>query len=456
MVVMAPMANAGAQGTETPAPIFTVTPVSGVATAPAPSGVGIGPTEVPREFQAFRKAREMLAKKINRSLFSLTYVKAWTWSLELFNDSALGCPPQGAKVTTGPTAGYRITIAPFQDTNNYEFRVSFDLTKVYDCGLAGTATSGSSVVVGKAVGGAFEAGAHIQDFNSGVVDRLKASKLKWVKKQLRYGDGSGPGIISAAKGQGFKVLLSVVGTPTDILSPGFFDQYASFVAGLAGSGADAIEVWNEMNLDREWPNGQINPAQYVQMLQKAYSAIKAANGNTIVISGAPAPTGAAGPGGKTAAYWNDDVYVAEMAAAGAAKYADCIGLHYNEGIVSPTKASGDPRDSYPTRYFSTMLDRALAPFPGMKGCFTEIGFLTPEGYGPLPGGFAWAQNVTLAQQAQWLAEAAVLSATGGRVRLMIIFNMDFTRYDSDPQAGYAMIRPGGACPACTELAKVLQ
>ena len=35
-------------------------------------------------------------------------------------------------------------------------------------------------------------------------------------------------------------------------------------------------------------------------------------------------------------------------------------------------------------------------------CFTEFGYLTPEGFPPLPGGFAWAQNVTLADQANWL------------------------------------------------------
>jgi hypothetical protein len=102
------------------------------------------------------------------------------------------------------------------------------------------------------------------------------------------------------------------------------------------------------------------------------------------------------------------------------------------------------------------LNRALGPFPGMKGCFTELGFLTPQGYGALPGSFNWAQNTTLAQQAQWIAEAAVKSAASGKVRLMIIFNMDFVRYDADPQAGYALIRPDGSCPACDTLSKVLK
>jgi len=38
--------------------------------------------------------------------------------------------------------------------------------------------------------------------------------------------------------------------------------------------------------------------------------------------------------------------------------------------------------------------------------------------------------------------------------LLIVFNIDFTYYAADPQAGYAMIRPGGGCPACDALAQV--
>jgi hypothetical protein len=38
---------------------------------------------------------------------------------------------------------------------------------------------------------------------------------------------------------------------------------------------------------------------------------------------------------------------------------------------------------------------------------------------------------------------------------MIIWYADFTRYDSDPMAGYAIIRPDGSCPACETLRGVL-
>jgi hypothetical protein len=84
-------------------------------------------------------------------------------------------------------------------------------------------------------------------------------------------------------------------------------------------------------------------------------------------------------------------------------------------------------------------------------CFTELGYLSPEGYGPLSPHFAWAQNVTVAQQAAWLRQALDMARRSGRVRVVIIWNVDFTNYGADPMAGYAMIRPGGGCPACEAL-----
>jgi hypothetical protein len=236
------------------------------------------------------------------------------------------------------------------------------------------------------------------------------------------------------------------------------DQFAGFLGGVARLGPDAIEVWNEENLDREWPNGQISPVTYTQMLQKAYAAIKGANPSVMVISGAPAPTGAEGAFG-TAAVWNDDRYIAGMAAAGAANYLDCVGVHYNEGIISPDNTSGDPRNpsSYFTRYFWGMVNTYWNAFGGARPlCFTELGYLSPEGLGNLPAGFEWAGSTTVAQQAQWLGRAAQLARSSGKIRLMIVWNVDFTAYGADPAAGYAMIRPGGGCPACATLGAAMQ
>jgi hypothetical protein len=86
-------------------------------------------------------------------------------------------------------------------------------------------------------------------------------------------------------------------------------------------------------------------------------------------------------------------------------------------------------------------------------CFTELGYVSPEGYGPLPGSFGWGADTSVAEQAAWLDDAVSLSRSSGKVRLVIIWNVDFTNYEGDPMAGYAIIRPGGGCPACQALGR---
>ncbi len=298
----------------------------------------------------------------------------------------------------------------------------------------------------------FNLGGHVSGFGPATVAAMQRAGMTWVKKQIRISDGGGSGAISDAHAKGFRILLGVVGSPSSVNDPDYIARYAQNVASLAAAGADAIEIWNEQNLDRERAAGSIDPARYTELLRQSYNAIKAANPNTLVISGAPAPTGFFG--GCTPNGCDDKAFLAGMAAAGAANYMDCVGVHYNEGIVSPGQRTGDPRGNsgHYTRYFWGMVDTYYNAFGGARPlCFTELGYLSPQGFGSLPEQFAWAANVTVAQQASWLAEAVSLSRNSGKVRLLIIWNVDFTSYGSDPMAGYAMIRPDGSCPACAAL-----
>jgi len=311
-------------------------------------------------------------------------------------------------------------------------------------------------VVNTAPVSGFSYGGHVASLGPTTVNRMHQAGMTWVKRQWRYQRGQDPGavagFINEAHANGFRILLGIVGLPQELNGGGYVGDYSAFVAGAARLGADGVEVWNEPNIDREWPTGSISPQNYTNLLREAYNAIKAANPNTLVISGAPAPTGFFG--GCFAHGCDDDAFVQGMAAAGAASVMDCIGVHYNEGIVSPDATSGDPRGNsgHYTRYFRGMLNTYNGAFGGaLPLCFTELGYLTPEGFPPLPGGFAWAQNVSLAQHAAWLDRAVSLAGSSGRVRLLIVWNVDFREYGADPMAGYAMIRPDGSCPACEAL-----
>ncbi len=311
---------------------------------------------------------------------------------------------------------------------------------------------GGSIAVG-----AFEYGGQVTSTGSGrAIPAMQRAGMTWMKIQKRFHTGgadNAAGDIATAHANGFKVLVTGLGSPEELQAGGdsYVREYASWLGSVAAAGADAIEVWNEPNLDREWPEGQISGAAYANMLRMAYQTIKASNGGTMVISAAPAPTGAeAAYPGKVR---NDDGWLREMVDAGGLQYMDCLGVHYNEGIMPPNATSGDPRDPYYTRYLPSVMNTYWAIIGGQKPlCFTELGYLSPEGYGELPSFFAWASNVTVSQQAAWLAQAAAITSQSSKVRLMIVWNVDFTIFGSDPQGGYAIVRPDGSCPACDALA----
>jgi hypothetical protein len=328
-------------------------------------------------------------------------------------------------------------------------------------GAAPTATPAPTPVRGFALGGQVRG-----------PDNLPVAQqagMSWVKVQLRYSPGAN--VESTVRDfeayKGFKLLVSVVGHKEDIIAggPAFFNEFANFVAQLAFV-ADAIEIWNEPNIDKEWPEGQISPQMYTQLLQASYTAIKSRNQTTIVISGAPAPTGFFG-GGCTANGCDDDAYIRGMMAAGARNYMDCIGIHFNAGATPPNETTGHPADGgqgHYSWYFMPMLNLYWDTFnpPGTSReiplCFTEIGFLSDEGFPQTldqlgATNFAWARGNTVFNQAIWLSDALQRACYSGKVKLFIVWNVDFTETYSaqDPQGGYAIMRPNGSCPSCNSL-----
>lgn len=432
---------------------------------------GLTPTATPLDpaWRGFSAARDAIEEERG---VDLTTVRNWEFvQTEYTNGIDFGCVDGIAESEVREVYfGWIFTITDLFGVQ-YQARVAFDLSAVAVCdqvtqsSAAPAPAEGAAPdpnlpapVAGSGATGSFELGGHVDGLGPNTVANMQTAGMTWVKKQLRYNLGDSgsiaQGMISDASGKGFKILLGIVGNPAQMGDyESYIQSYAQFVGEVAALNPNAIEIWNEPNLDREWPNGQIDGARYTQLLAASYNAIKTANPNVMVISGAPAPTGAeaAFPG----AVVNDDNFMNQMAAAGAAQYMDCVGLHYNEGIVAPSRSSGDPRGDFPTRYYGTMAARGN--IFGKPLCWTELGYLSGEGMGAaIPPLFAWAEGVTVAQQAAWLAEAASIAAQSGNVRLMIVWNVNFTRWDSDPMGGYAMMRPDGTCPACTTLGTVMR
>ncbi len=325
-----------------------------------------------------------------------------------------------------------------------------------------------------------EYGGALTDFNPATLDRLRAAGMTWVHVPLPYQsdftrDGTeyrqhegitlalAQSVITAAQGAGFKIAVTVVGSRDDIgiatapAEPGaliFSGTMLKLFAAIARLGPDAIQVWQEPNLDRFWPTGKISGTTYASiMLRLTYNAIKEANPNVLVIAATPAPTDvqSAFPGQIV----NDDVFYQGMAEAGVAQYADCIGMAYVQGAVPPDQTSGDPRGDTPLRFLPTMLERAYAPFrgTGLPVCVTSLGYLSAEGL-PEPMGipFSWANETSAAEQAQWTAEAIRYLGTQdiAPVRLVLLTPMNALTADPADQA-MAIIRPDGSCPTCDAL-----
>ncbi|MCK4472849.1 MAG: hypothetical protein KAW49_13795, partial [Anaerolineae bacterium] len=307
--------------------------------------------------------------------------------------------------------------------------------------------------------GSFELGGHIRDTGFPYADKMHYAGMNWAKVQVQYGQDAS-GLIAVAHANGFKIQLSALGSPGMVTQGGFEQGYANWVAGLAAAGADAIEIWNEPNIDREWQIGHISPQAYTNLLCQSYSAIKAANAGTAVISGAPAPTGSFGgicqPNGGNC---DDLPWLAGLRDAGAANCMDYIGAHHNAGATSPSARSGHPADPGSTHHSWFFLPQTELYYNtfgrARKVFYTEMGYASQEGLPTFSDWFAWARGTNNAQQAAWLAEAVQLSVNTGMVRCIIVWNIDFVRYGDDPQDGFAILRPGGGCPACDSLHAVL-
>ena len=162
----------------------------------------------------------------------------------------------------------------------------------------------------------FAFGGHLNDPAN--VSVAGGAGMGWIKTFIRFSIGDDPAAaaldLSKFRFPEYQLLVTVMGNPEDLAAAGsaYYQQYAAFVAGLASS-VDAIAVWDEPNLNLTWPTGAIDAAAYTELLAAAYQAIKQANPETLVISGALAPTGAFSGGGCcTDDGSNDDIYLHNM------------------------------------------------------------------------------------------------------------------------------------------------
>ncbi len=290
------------------------------------------------------------------------------------------------------------------------------------------------------------------------IGHIKAIGFNWVKFQMPwketepspggYSWGMWDELVGVYNGNGIQVMLSIPKAP-DWARPPDDDKsvegppqdpakYAEFVARVADryrGKAQAIEIWNEQNLWYEAGGmGRINAANYTQLLQLSYQAIKSVNQEIIVISGALTPAGNVG-----GAAVDDIDYLNQMYANGAKGFFDALGSHpsgYNCPANGDWQTVEDPtatnfRGPFDNRHHSWCFRGTMEGYrnvmvangDGSKAIApTEFGWAVSGN--PQPG-YEYARDNTPEEQAQWIVEAYQLAKSWGWVGPMFLWNLDY-------------------------------
>lgn len=212
----------------------------------------------------------------------------------------------------------------------------------------------------------------------------------------------------------------------------------------------ALQVWNEPNIDREWdaPNG-LSAQEYTEFLRRTYQGVKAVDPNVMVVSG-PLSTTGGGTNPQTGVPFAIDnfAFFDTMIEAGLLDYTDCVGAHHNGYNLAPSiRWDAVPDD--PTATFRGPFDNPhhswsfrstmeyYANRIGLAGgtqqlCVTEFGWASGEDLAGVPAGWDYARDNTLAEQAEWLIEASQIMADSGYVRLAFVWNLNY-----GPGAGWS-------------------
>ncbi|MBN1583602.1 MAG: cellulase family glycosylhydrolase, partial [Anaerolineae bacterium] len=184
---------------------------------------------------------------------------------------------------------------------------------------------------------------------------IKDMGFRWVKQVFAWVDIEGAGkdafnwtqsdqVVNHANEYGIKVLARLdraphwTGRGEPNGPPANYADFGDFCFAIASrykGKIHAYQIWNEPNLAREWGSKPPNPEEYTQLLQIAYTRIKEADPNALVISAGLTPTGT-----NNELAMPDDIYLDRMYQAGFQNYCDLIGLHA-AGFKAPPELSPD-------------------------------------------------------------------------------------------------------------------
>lgn len=292
-----------------------------------------------------------------------------------------------------------------------------------------------------------------QNDKGGVAAQIKDIGFSWVKQQVRWefveneqgavNWSEMDDIINVMNGNGIQVMFSVVTAPQWSRPdksgtggpPNDFNVYAGFVGKIAErycGRLGAIEVWNEENLQREWDGFPLDPASYMDLLRRAYGAIKGKCPSILVISGAPTPTG------NSDVAVDDIDYLRGMYNNGLARYSDGIGVHPSGYAIPPEITVQDwqqgrftpPPSHFNHRsfYFRSTMEESRQVMVAYGDANKRL-WPTEFGWGstisPHPG-YEYESYISEAQQAQYIVNAYRMMQNWGWVGGAFLWNLNYS------------------------------
>lgn len=266
-------------------------------------------------------------------------------------------------------------------------------------------------------------------------------------------------VVAAASAAGVKLMVRVDhqpewsrAIPAENGPPDDMYDYADFVSVMANryrAGSpkgviDAIQVWNEPNLSREWGGALISrdqAAQYMYMLKETYTMVKAVDPTKIIVSAGLSPTGT-----NDGTAMPDDIYLGWMYEFDLAQYADVIGVHApGYGSEPEAELNSNPAFPHPSFYFRRVEQlRDIMTLNGDGGkpfWVLEFGWTTDQ----VNPEYSW-YAVTPEQQADYIVRAYQYAQVNWapQVGPMFVWNIaDPSWTEANEQYWWSITNPDG-------------
>ena len=305
-----------------------------------------------------------------------------------------------------------------------------------------------------------------------LADLVLGAGFGWVKQQVPWEEVEvfGPGcqalpsnqwswatvdrLVNTMRANGLQILLSVVKAPPCLkaagsppghgppVDPATFGRFMQEMASRYRGRVQAYELWNESNLQREWPSlrpGDPNNTAHIEFLElvkHGYIGTKRGDPNAIVGLGAMTPAG------NTSTAIDDRDYLRRLWAANGgeiANYFEFLGIHPNGGPNAPDDTINNPaasrakcnsgwstHDSFFFSRYEQLYADMIAAGPAFRHktlWITEFGWAsTPN---PAPG-YEYARCNSEQDQANYLVRSfAKVRAEAPYLTHMIVWNFNF-------------------------------